>query len=490
MKIIQTNREALDLIYLGVNTAGNIVRSTLGPAGLNVGIGSKFLKPRITNDGFTVLKAIHLDDETQELAVRIVEDGVEKTNKEAGDATTTTTMLIQDVFNAGYERFDTSNSMIKKTPNAVALRNEINTEALKAIEQIKKEARQIKTLKDIEKVAYIAVEDKDLAKIIADVVFAVGKDGVIKVEEAGIFTVTSEISQGMEIHSGFMSSHMATNDKYEAVLDKPYVLIVKEKISSISDLSGIGSELDTLGIKELVIIAPDFNQSVINSFNYDIAQGKFRVLAIKANIWDTGILEDLCAITGATLIDSSNFASLNITNLGKVERVVSSVDKTVFIGSTTDTTKTIELVRAELKATKTPFEKQKIEERLARLIGKVAVISVGGLTEIDRGRLKDKIDDAVHATVGALEEGVVKGGGLTLKEVAEKLPKSILTTALLSPYRQIQENTGGIEITDDIIDSAKSIRLAIESACNTAGNLLTLGTTIAEKNESDPKQDN
>lgn len=493
MKIIKTNTEALQSIWRGVNTAGNIVRSTLGPAGLNVGIGSKYLKPRNTNDGYTAIKSIELDEEVENYAVRVVEDGAEKTNTEAGDATTTTIILTQEIFNAGYDRFNTGESIIKKLPNPTKLRLEIEKDINFVIDELKKSSKQIKSLKDIEKVAFIAVEDKDLAKLIADVVFKVGKDGKVKVEEGESFNVETYISEGMEINSGFMSPHMATNDKYESIKVNPYILVCNQKISSHHDLSNIANKLAEKDIKDLIVFAPDFNQVAINGFNANIAHNQFNVLAIKVNTWDKGLLEDICTVSGATLVNDLEGVNLNnieITNLGTVDKVISSIDKTILIGGKEDKESAIDLLKAELKATKGQFDKQKIEDRIARISGKIGIISVGALTEIDRGRLKDKIDDAVNATRGALVEGVVMGGGLELKKLANLLPHSIIHKALIAPYNQIQETTGGIDITEDIIDSTKSIRVALESACNTACNLLNLGTVIVDKNEDDTKQDN
>lgn len=472
MKIIEIDDKARQKIHNGINFAGNVVRSTFGPAGLNVLLGSKFFKPSITNDGLRAVKAIELEDVIENTAVRVMEAGMQAVNDLAGGARTATAILIQEIFNEGYVRFSQESGILKKPVDSQKIKREIQEACKLAVEEFKK-ARPIETLEDIEKVAFISVEDKDMAKIIAEVVYAVGKDGVVKVEEADEPGIVPHISEGMEIKSGYVSKDMATNDNRESVVENANILVLSEKLTNADKLQDTLSFLASQNIKDLVIFAPEFDQALIKAFNLDRVRGEFRILAVKIPPWDTGLYEDICTVSD----------SRNSSRLGKVSKIISNQEKTILIGGREDKSVAIKMLQAELEITKAPFEKQKLEERMARLSGKVALIEVGAITEIDRVRMKDKVEDGIHDTQGALQEGVLDGAGMAFKHIAEALPPNILTNPLKACYEQIQKNTGGLAISPDIIDSAKSLRLALESACNIAGNLLTVGTAIADKNE-------
>lgn len=480
MKIIEVDDKARLKIYNGINFAGNRVRSTYGPAGLNTLLGFKFLKPLITNDGLRTIKGIELEDELENTAVRVMEGGMQAVNDLAGGARTATAILIQEIFDAGYARFSNDPSVIKKVVDPQKIKKEID-EACKAVVLALKNARQIETLEDIEKVAFISVENKELAHTIAEVVHTVGKDGYIKVEESDALGIQTYISEGLEIKSGFISADMATNERKESIVEDAHILVTAEKITNQEQLATIAEYLNNKEIKDLVVFAPEFDHAVIKAFNIDRVRNIFRILAVKMSTWDKGLPEDICTVSGATFSQGiEHIPQL----LGKVEKVIADQEKTVLIGGVKDKTISINLLKNELKKTKSPFDKQKIEERIARISGKVALIEVGAMTEIDRARLKDKVEDGVHDTQGSLEEGVLPGAGVALKNISESLPENILTNALKACYLQIQKNTGGLEISDDVIDSAKSLRIAVQSACNIAGNLLTVGTISAEKNET------
>lgn len=487
MKIIEIDNSARLKMYTAINKAGDRVRSTYGPAGLNTLIGKKFVIPSITNDGLQTIKSLEYEDEVEDAVVRVMESGMQTVNDLAGDNRTLTGILIQEIFNAGYRCFYVSESLIKKIINPQVIKKEIDEIALLVLSEIKK-AKQIESLEDIQKVAFVATENKEYAELIAKTVFEVGKDGVIKVEESDALGMEVHISEGMEIISGMFHRDMATNGKLESIIENPFILVCSEKIHSYGELTSIAQELAQRNIKDLVIFAPDFDRTVINTFNRDRAQEIFRVLAIKTSPWDKGLNQDICSVSGSTIIDGSNQIFFN--DLGQVDKIISNSETTTLIGGRKDKQGNIDLLKEELKIVKSPFEKQKLEERIARISGKVALIEVGALTEIDRKRLNDKIQDGVRATQGALEEGVLPGGGLALIEIANNIPNNMLSEALRAPSLQIQKNSGELKIGEDIIDSAKSLRIAVQTACNIAGNLLTVGTISVEKNEKHSEQDN
>lgn len=475
MKIIEEDEiKARLIVHDAVNRACNNARKTYGPKGLNSLLGSKFFKPLLTNDGLRAVKSTVSDNELENEVIRVVEDAMQTTNDEAGDARTLTAILLQEIFNTGYEQLIPSTSLVKKNPDAQAVREKIMEASKLVIDEIKTEAKEITTLEDIIRVIFAAVENKNLADLIADVVFKVGKDGIIKVEEVDSLGIQTFISEGMEVGSGYVSADMVTNDKKESVVEDACILITDTKIINKEQVSGFATGLELAGIKDLVIFATDFDQAIIKAFNLDRLQNDFRILAVKIPAWDKGLFEDICTISGAVLNDK----------LGKVSRIVSNFQKTVLIGGVEDKTKAINDLQTELALIKSPFEKEKLETRIARLNGKIGLLEVGAVTAIDRLRLRDKVEDGKHAGLGALQEGALKGAGTSLNEIADRLGDNILVKALRAPYEQIRKTLGEKEI-GEVIDSAKSIRVAFESATTTAANLLTVGFISADKNERD-----
>ncbi len=481
MKIIYSKENALEKIHTGVNKVGDIVRATYGPEGTNVLIGKKYVDPQDTNDGYKVIKEIELDDETENMAVRIMEVGARRTNEEAGDSTTTTIMLIQDIFNTGYEHLQRNvGGIVKPKVSAMDIKREIQEACKVVIEKLKESAIQVDSLDRLNDIAFVAAEDKNIAEIVSKVVWEVGKDGAIKIEDGSSISVESSISDGMEIKSGFTSDWMATNDKRESIVMNPLVLVMNESISDIGSLSHLINLLVEEKVKDLVIFATDFDNAVLEAFKFDRIRSEFRVLAIKVPAWDKGLFEDICTVTGARL------GELVITSLGKADKIIANKIKTTIFGGVEDKSEALKLLKIDLDITEAPFEKEKIKERIARVSGKVGIIKVGAMTPVDQGRLADKIDDCVHATQGALQEGCVSGAGIALKNIASEIYENILSEPLKSLNRQINMPT----ISLSVIDSVKSLRVAIESACSTACTLLTTGTTIVEKNESNSEQDN
>lgn len=482
MKIIEIDDKARLKLHSGINKAGNILRSTYGPSGLNILLGSKFFKPAISNDGLRAIKSIEFEDEVENLAVRVVEAGMQTTNDLAGDNRTATGILIQEIYNEGYKNFDMAESLIKKSTNPQKIRKEIEEECKKVVQYIKEKAEVIESLEDLKKVALIATEDDDLAEIISKVVFEVGGKGIIKVEESDELGITPSISQGMEVSLGYVSDFMVTNERKESVVENANILVFKNKLDNYSRLLRVAFFLEEQGCKDLVIFAPDFDANILNVFKSDRLKEIFRILAIKIPVWDNGLFQDICTVSGARLIQNEK---VEIGDLGKVGKVISSKDKTILIDGKKDVSDAVSLLEEEIKITKSPFEKQKLEDRIGRISGKVALIEVGGLSEVDRGRTFDKVKDGVHATQGALQEGVLPGGGQALYDISREADIKILTEPLKACYEQIQKNSGTLNIGEDVLDSAKSVRIAFESASRIASNLLTVGTISVDKHEID-----
>jgi len=499
MKEIRIDNEARQALKRGADFVANIVKKTLGPDGRNVAIGSQFVHPVITNDGVSIARAIELKDPIENLGVQIIREASQKTNDKAGDGTTTAITLAQAIMNAGFNKLESDDKLFvnSKKESSLDIKRQIIDAGALVISELKKMAKPVKALEDLQKVAFIAVEDKKLGDLIAEVVDKVGAEGVIKVEESDGVAVEYEITDGMEIPSGYISPYMVTNDEtLESVVQRANILVTNGNIASPAELLPIIQELQKESISELVVFAENVDKNVIEICNLNRIKGGVKVLIVKPSLWNKGIFEDIATVSGATLIDVNTGMVLSKATrqmLGKVTSVVSTSDKTVITGGKGDRETAIKRLKAELKTTKAPFDKEKIEERIARIAGKVALINVGAVSNTERKYLKDKIDDAVNATQCALAEGVVAGAGLALKAVSEKLKKNIITEAILAPYNQIQENSGGLKIAESVIDPVKVTRTAVETACSVAANLLTIEAAIVDipkKNESNTGENN
>lgn len=493
MKVIKIDEDAILGLKKGADFCGNRVKKSLGPAGRNIVIGSKFTAPRITNDGKAIADAIELEDETENLGVQMIRNTTDEANKLIKGGRSTAMVLSQAIIGEGYKMMDNAGSLVGKKVNPMAVLKQIMEAKDEVIATLEKGVQKAETLEDLQKVAFVASESKEYGDMIADIVYKIGKDGVVNVEESDTLGVDSEITEGMEIKSGYVSQMMVTNDKMESVVEKAHILVTNGKIMSDEDIKPIAETLHNIkNVNDLVIFTQDFDQSIIPMLVLNRMKNVFRVLLVKVNAWDKGIYEDICTVTGATLIDTNKAMLIKNTTLDQlaiVDKVVSTADKTVIIGGTpTDRDSAITRLKNQIE-TATPFDKVKLEERIARISGKVATIRVGAMTEIERGRIKDKIDDAVSEAKLALEGGVVKGGGLALKEVADQLPFNILGDAIRAPYDAIQENAGGLVIGEDIIDAFLVTKKALEIACSNASNFLTVATSSADKYENDTEKD-
>lgn len=512
----------------GADTVANAVRVTLGPRGRNVALQKSYGGPTITNDGVSIAKEISLKDSFENMGAEIVKEVASKTNDKAGDGTTTAMVLTSAIINEGLKRTSMG-------ANATMVRHGIEAAASDAVAALRKMAREVKGKDEIRNVATISAESEELGHTIADTINKVGKDGVVTVEESQSFGIESEVVEGLEFDKGYVSPYMITNpERMEAVFKDAPILLTDKKISSVQDVLPLLEKLAQTGKKDLIIIADDVDGEALATFVVNKLRGAFNVLAIKAPGYGNKkkeMLGDLAVLLGGTVISEEVGLKLEDTEvaaLGKASRIVATKDSTVIVGGKgkkADVAVHIAQLRAQLTNTDSKFDSEKIEERIAKLSGGVAVIRVGAATETEMKYLKDKIEDAVNATKAAIEEGIVPGGGTALAKVAASLAKNseaqthdefaigyrILTSALNAPLRQIVENTGredaavvlrdvvkkgasygfDARTTDEdkaivdmfaagIIDPVKVTRSGVENAASAAAVLLTTEAAVAD----------
>lgn len=524
----QAVREALKE---GVDTVGNAVRVTLGPRGRNVALDKSFGGPRITNDGVSIAKEITLKDKFKNMGAEVLKEVATKTNDKAGDGTTTAVVLAQSIIAEGLKR-------TAMGANAIMIRRGIEKAAADVVIELKKMAKEVKGKTEIEQVASISAESAELGKTIAETIMKVGKDGVVTVEESQSLGTEIDLVEGLEFDRGYVSAYMITNpDRLEAVMKDAPVLITDKKISSIQEVLPLLEKLLQTGKKELVIIAEDVDGEALATFVVNKLRGVFSVLAVKAPGYGDRkkeMLQDIAVTVGAQVVSEDVGLKLDaaeLSVLGKASRVVATKESTVIVGGKgkkTDIESRIAQIKKQIEQTDSKFDKEKMEERLAKLSGGVAVIRVGAPTETEMKYLKDKVEDAVNATKAAIAEGIVPGGGAALVKVAEKLQKKIavnshdefsigyriLLSALYAPLRQIVKNAGyddasaivrsvaqkggawGFDASVDtsepelvdmfekgIIDPVKVTRSGVEHAASAAAVLLTTDVAVAEEPE-------
>lgn len=531
-KKIIFNEEARSALQNGVNRIADAIKVTLGPRGRNVVFDKGYGAPTITNDGVTIAKEISLKDKIENMGAEIVKEVASKTNDSAGDGTTTAVILTQTIVNEG----------LKQTAmgvNAIGVRFGIESATNHMVDALKTIAKPIKKKEEIIQVAVISAESDEMGKIIADTIDKVGKDGVVTVEESQSFGIESEITQGLEFDKGYISPYMVTNsERMEAEYKGATILITDKKISSIAEILPILEKLATAGKKDLVIIADDVEGEALATFVVNKLRGTFNVLAIKAPGFGDRkkeILEDIAITVGATIISEDTGMKLEnaeINLLGNARKIVSRKDSTVIVGGKGKKTavedRIVEL-RNHIEMSESKFDKEKFEERIAKLSGGVAVIKVGAATETEMKYKKLKIEDAVSATKAAIEEGIVPGGGTALvmaaKIVADKNIKhdvksfksefmvgfNLVLSAAQAPLRQIAINAGkddgfvivekvkngdgntGYDAAKDIIvsdmirsgivDPVKVTRNTLQHAASAAAILLTTEVALADEEE-------
>lgn len=519
-KQIIFNEEARAKMKKGVDILASAVKVTLGPKGRNVVLDKSYGAPTITKDGVTVAKDIELEDKFENIGAEIVKEVASKTADVAGDGTTTATVLAQSIISEGLKN-------VTAGSNPLALKRGIDMAAEAVVKHLQKISKNVDSQAEIEQIASISANDKEIGKIIASAMEAVGKNGVITVEESQSFGVEKEIVEGMQFDKGYASHYMVTNaDKMEAVYNDPMILITDQRVSAIQDLLPLLETMAQSGKKDLVIIADEIEGEALATLVVNKIRGVFNTLAVKAPGFGDRrkeMLADIAAMTGARVISEELGLKLNsatIDMLGSAHKVVSTKDNTTIVdgrGEEAEVQNRVKQIENELKNADSDFEKEKLQERLAKLTGGVAVIKVGAATETEMKEKKDRIEDALAATKAAVEEGFVVGGGVAylrslhaIDELKlsgeEKLGADILKKALMTPAEQIANNAGtdgkvvvaeimklkdnhGYNAKDDkfedlvqagIVDPTKVSRSALQNAASAAGMFLTTEAVITD----------
>lgn len=527
-KEITFNVEARDALKRGVDQLANAVKVTLGPKGRNVIIDKKFGSPAITKDGVTVAKEIELSHPVENMGAQLLKEVASKTADIAGDGTTTATVLAQAIVTGGLKN-------VAAGANPMDLKRGIDKAVNAVVENLKKQSTPVgNDNKKIEQVATISANnDSAIGKLIAEAMQKVKKEGVITVEEAKGTETTVEVVEGMEFDRGFISPYFITNvDKMEAVLENPYILIYEKKISTMKELLPVLEKAVQTG-RPLLIIAEDLDGEALQTLVVNRLRANLKIAAVKAPGFGDrrkSMLEDIAILTGGTFISEERGFKLenaDLSMLGKAEKVTIDKDNTTIVngaGKKADITARVNAIKAQIESTTSDYDKEKLQERLAKLAGGVAVLYVGAASEVEMKEKKDRVDDALAATRAAVEEGIVPGGGVAyIRAVAalEKLKGSnedettgiqIVKRAIEEPLRQICANSGleGSVVVqkvkegkDDygfnarteqfenllkagVIDPTKVSRVALENAASVAGMLLTTDCVLAEKPEEKP----
>ncbi len=465
-KEIVFNEKARAALQRGVDTLANAVKVTLGPKGRNVVIEKGYGSPVITNDGVTIAKEIVVKDKVENMGVEIVKEVASKTNDIAGDGTTTATLLAQSIFNAGLLELAGSSTL-----SLMALKDALLNGAGQMGELLKKNALKIDSKEKWAQVATISAKDAEIGALIASIIEKVGKDGVITVEESQTFGVSHEVVEGMQFDKGYVAPYMVTNpDRMEAIYDDPKILITDRKISAISDILPILEKLAQSGKKELIIIAEDIEGEALATLIVNKIRGTFHSLAIKAPGYGDRrkeMLEDIAVVTGGTVISEDiglKLEKAELTMLGSARKVISTKEHTTIVdgkGERSHIEQRASQIKKQMEDSDSSFDKEKLQERYAKLAGGVAVIRVGAATEVEQKEKQHRIEDAVSATKAAIEEGIVPGGGVVLlyssynlknlKQAENQAPQMIeaqeaatriLRRALRAPFEQIMLNAG------------------------------------------------
>jgi chaperonin GroEL len=510
----------------GVNKLADTVKVTLGPKGRNVVIGKRWGAPTITNDGVTIAKEIELEDHFENMGAQLVKEVATKTNDVAGDGTTTATVLAQALVREGLRN-------VAAGANPIALKRGIEQAVAAAVKSIKALAKEVDDKAEIAQVASISAADPSIGEVISDAIDKVGKEGVVTVEESNTFGVELEFTEGMQFDKGYISAYFVTDqDRQEAVLEDAYVLVANQKISSAHDLIAILERVMQAG-KPLLLIAEDVDGEALATLIVNKLRGTFSSVAVKAPGFGDrrkAMLADIAVLTGGQVVSEELGLKLENTELsllGRARKIVVDKDSTTIVegaGSKADVKGRIAQIKREIEDTDSDWDREKLQERLAKLAGGVAVIRVGAATEVELKEKKHRIEDAVSATKAAIEEGVVPGGGVALlrsRGAVDALAKTlsgdeatgaaIVSTALEEPLRWIAINagceggvivehaereTGNIgynaltgEFEDlvkaGVIDPAKVTRSALQNAASVAALLLTTEATVADKPEDD-----
>ena len=524
-KLIKRGDEARKALEAGVNTLADTVKVTLGPKGRNVVLDKKYGAPLITNDGVTIAKEIELDDPFENMGAQLVKDVSTKTNDVAGDGTTTATLLAQAMIREGLKN-------LAAGANPIVMRKGMSKAVEAAVAEVKKQAKTVDGSKDIARVGAVSSGDEAIGKLIAEAMEKVSADGVITIEESKTAETYSEVVEGMQFDRGYITPYMVTDtEKMEADLDDPYILITDKKISVINDILDILQQLVQAG-KKLLIIAEDVEGEALSTLIVNRLRGTLSVVAVKAPGFGDRrkeMLQDIATLTGGTVISEEvglELKNATIDMLGRARQVKVTKENTTIVDGAGDSAAIkdrVAQIRSQIANTTSEYDKEKLQERLAKLAGGVAVIKVGAATETEMKEKKLRIEDALNATRAAVEEGVVAGGGtifvnvipavealLNTVEGDEKTGVQIIAKALEAPIRQIAANAGldgsvilekvrtsgkngyGFDaykeeycdmVASGIIDPAKVTRSALENAASVSAMVLTTESLVADKPE-------
>ena len=525
-KELKFDQEARNAILEGVNILANVVKVTLGPKGRNVVLEKSFGAPLVTKDGVTVAKEIDLEDHFQNMGAKMVKEVASKTSDTAGDGTTTATVLAQAIYREGYK-------VVAAGASPMDVKRGIDAAVGEVVKELKKFSKPVKEQKEISQVGRVSANnDATIGNIIAEAMNKVGKEGVITVEEAKAIETTLEVVEGMQFDRGYISPYFVTDpEKMEAVLEDPYILLFEKKISIMKDLLPVLEQIAKTG-RPLLIIAEEVEGEALATLVVNKLRGTLKCAAVKAPGFGDrrkAMLEDIAILTGGTAIFEDvgiKLEKMKMEDLGRAKKVVIDKDNTTIVegaGKSSAIEGRVKQIRVQIDETTSDYDKEKLQERLAKLAGGVAVIKVGAATETEMKEKKARVEDALHATRAAVEEGIVAGGGVAYLRCLPALNKlqlegdrktgaEIVMKALEEPIRQIAENAGaegsvvaervkqekgafGFDadkedytdmIASGIIDPTKVVRLALQNAASVASLLITTECVVAEKPKKEP----
>ncbi|MBC8448945.1 MAG: chaperonin GroEL [Chloroflexi bacterium] len=531
-KQIVFSEEARRSLKVGVDILAEAVKTTLGPKGRNVALDKKWGAPTVTHDGVTVAKEIELEDPFQNMGAQLLKEAATKTNDVAGDGTTTATVLAQIIVNEGLKN-------VAAGANPMLLKRGIEAGTQAIVEAIKAQATELRDKDDVAHVAAISANDREIGELIAEVMDKVGKDGVITVEESKGLAFETEYVEGMQFDRGYISPYFITNpETMQAELEEPFILIYDKKISAATDIVPVLEKLVQIGRRDLVVISEDVDGEALATLVLNKLRGMINCVAVKAPGFGDrrkAMLQDIAVLTGGTVITEElgrKLETAQISDLGRADKIVATKDDTTVIGGQGDAKQIkgrIEQIRVEIENSTSDYDREKLQERLAKLVGGVAIIRVGAGTEVELKEKKHRVEDALSCTRAAVEEGIVPGGGVALLNAISSLDSiemqypdeqtgvKILRRALEEPTRQLATNAGhdgavivweifrnqeqqgnkniGFDVLDEdygdmtkkgIIDAAKVTRSAMENAASIAAMILTTEALITDIPEEKP----
>src|SRR5512132_1089909 len=525
-KELKFNEDARRSLERGVDTLADAVKVTLGPKGRYVVLDKKFGAPTITNDGVTIAREIEVEDVFENQGAQLVREVATATNDVAGDGTTTATVLAQAIVREGLKN-------VAAGANPLGLKRGIEAAVDQVVESLKSQSKEISGKEDIARVATVSSRDREIGDVIAEAIDKVGKDGVVNVEEGQTFGLDLEFTEGMQFDKGYLSPYMITDaERMEAVLEEPYILVANQKIGAVKDLLPVLEQVIQAG-RPLLVVSEDVEGEALATIVVNKLRGTFTAVAVKAPGFGDRrkrMLEDIAILTGGEVITEEmglKLENTKLSQLGKARKIVIDKDSTTIIdgaGASDGIKARIKQLKSEIENTDSDFDREKLQERLAKLAGGVAVIKVGAATETEMKEKKHRVEDAVQATRAALEEGIVPGGGVALLNAQdaikldsyddddERTGASIIQRSLEAPIRQIADNSGfeasvvvekvrglkdgeglnadtgeyGDLVADGVIDPTMVTRSALQNAASIAKNILTTEAIVAEPPEREP----